>query len=329
MERAPTVSVVTPFYNTAAHLAECIESVLAQTFTDFEYLLVNNRSDDGSRDVAARYAALDRRVQLIDNDAFVGQVENYNGALARVSPACRYVKLVQADDALYPECLARMVEVADRDSRIGLVSSFYLKGDAPAGAGIPRATWHVNGREACRRLLLEKCFFLGSPSAVLYRADVVRERRPFYALGRYHEDTEAAYEILLEHDLGFVHQVLSFLRVDGASITGKLRSFNPGHLDYLILIERYGREVLSPAEFARLRAAEWRSYMNFLGSSALRGRERAFWEYHRDGLATIHRPLRLRDVLPRALGAAARLALNPLSTVQRGLAALRPRISKD
>ena len=61
------VSVVTPFYNTAAYLEECIESVLAQTYRDFEYLLVNNKSTDGSREIAARYAAKDPRLRLLDN----------------------------------------------------------------------------------------------------------------------------------------------------------------------------------------------------------------------------------------------------------------------
>ena len=80
----PVVSVVTPFYNVAPYLAECIESVLAQTFVDFEYLLVNNQSTDGSREIAAAHAARDPRIRLIDNQRFVGQVENYNGALAHV-----------------------------------------------------------------------------------------------------------------------------------------------------------------------------------------------------------------------------------------------------
>ena len=55
MKHEPRVSVVTPFYNTAEYLAECIESVLAQTYTNFEYILVNNKSTDGSREIAERY----------------------------------------------------------------------------------------------------------------------------------------------------------------------------------------------------------------------------------------------------------------------------------
>ncbi len=56
----PFVSVVTPFYNTAAYLDECIRSVLAQTHENFEYLLVDNCSADGSRDIAAAHALATR-----------------------------------------------------------------------------------------------------------------------------------------------------------------------------------------------------------------------------------------------------------------------------
>ncbi len=97
MSEKPFVSVVTPFYNTAGYLRECIESVLSQTYTNFEYLLVDNQSTDGSASIAAEYAAKDERVRVIRNPKFVGQVPNYNGALRHVDSTARYVKVVQAD----------------------------------------------------------------------------------------------------------------------------------------------------------------------------------------------------------------------------------------
>jgi glycosyltransferase involved in cell wall biosynthesis len=311
------VSVITPFFNTAMYLEQCIESVLAQTLTDFEYLLVDNRSTDGSRDIAATYAKADSRVRLIDNPAHVGQVENYNGALAQISPEATWVKLIQADDALYPECLERTVEVGERDSRIGLVGALYMKGDEPHGAGIPLGVEQMSGREVCRRMLLGNCFPIGSPSAVLYRADLVRQRAPFFALDRYHEDTEAAYELLLNHDFGFVHQVLVFQRTDNSSIMATARRFNPDPLDHLIALERYGPQVLSADEYGRQHHNEWRAYMGFLGESVLRRREAAFWAYHRAGLSQQGHELGWRQLLPAAARATAHLALLPLSTVRR------------
>ena len=59
----PLVSVVTPFYNTDRYLAECIESVLSQTYRNFEYVLVDNHSTDRSGVIAAEYARRDSKVR--------------------------------------------------------------------------------------------------------------------------------------------------------------------------------------------------------------------------------------------------------------------------
>src|SRR5262245_1437977 len=101
----PFVSVVTPFYNSDRYLAECIESVLGQTHTSFEYLLVNNQSTDASAAIAADYARRDGRIRLIDTTSFLGQVQNYNFALSQISDRSRYTKIVQADDWIFPACL--------------------------------------------------------------------------------------------------------------------------------------------------------------------------------------------------------------------------------
>jgi glycosyltransferase involved in cell wall biosynthesis len=325
MTKEPFVSVITPFYNTAKYLSECIESVLAQTYQNFEYLLVNNRSTDASRDIAARYAAKDSRIRLIDNPVFVAQVENYNGALAQIAPLSKYVKLVQADDTIVSRCISCMVELAEREPEIGLVSSYRRTGNQQAGGGIPEGVSRVPGREACRRMLTDSVYFLGSPTTVLYRADIVRSRKPFYTLGRYHEDTEAGYEILLAHDLGFVHEILSFTRVDNASVMTSTRVFNSQDLDYLIVLERFGSCVLTPEELARRRAETHRGYYRFLGRALLRCQSRAFWKYHRIGLATIGHTLRWRQVIVEAGLELIRLLSHPRRTVKQVIADVQKR----
>ena len=316
-ESAPLVSVVTPFYNTADYLQECIESVLAQTHRDFEYVLVNNKSTDRSREIAAEYARRDDRIRFYDTDSFLTQVQNYNGAVARMHPGSKYLKIVQADDALMPECLARMVEVAEREPGIGLVGSYWLNGTEIAGSGIPHQKSRVSGRDACRMMLLNEAFLVGTPTTVLYPAEVVRERTPFYKEGRYHEDTEAAIEILLRRDLGFVHQLLSFNRTDNVSITSRTFSYHPNALDHLMLVEQYGEACLTPQELRESRSRARAEYLNYLARSLLRGRERAFWDYHRKGLASIGWNLSWGEVLPRTVSEVLKLALNPLSTVER------------
>src|ERR1700704_5369633 len=125
----PRVSIITPFYNTEQYIAECIESVLAQTYSNWEYILVNNQSTDASRSIAEPYAQKDKRIRLLDTPAHLGQVENFEAALRRMSPDSRYCKMVLADDWLFPECVERMMTLAEANPTVGIVSSYRLFGD--------------------------------------------------------------------------------------------------------------------------------------------------------------------------------------------------------
>ena len=211
-ELKPLVSVVTPFYNTADYLEECIQSVLNQTYPEFEYVLLDNCSKDGSLEIAARYAKQDPRIRLLTNSTFLTQVQNYNAALGLISPQSRYTKIVQADDRIYPRCLEEMVAVAESDSSVGIVSSFCLRGSKVGMDGFPFSESVVCCRQLCRYQLLEGDRFFRSPTTVMYRSAVVRDRAPFYKEGRYFEDTEACFEVLQTWNFGFVQQVLKIGR---------------------------------------------------------------------------------------------------------------------
>ena len=318
----PRVSIVTPFYNTARYLPDAVESVLAQSYENFEYLLVNNKSADGSRDIAESYAQRDTRIRVIDNDTFVSQTTNYNGALRQISADSKYVKMVQADDTIFPDCVRNLVAVAERDSRIGLVSSYYLNGNEPRGQGVPYGRWHMPGHEALRLMLRSECFVLGTPSVVLYRADIVRARAVFFPVGHPNCDTGAGYEILLEHDLGFSHQIESFCRAQDESITSQRAGFNPAPLDYLITLEQHGRKLLGSDEFQRISQRKWDYYYRFLTTSALTRRDPEFWEFHRNGLALIGRTLDFGELLPHVLKGFGHLASEPRVTLRRAISRL-------
>ncbi|HVZ33625.1 MAG TPA: hypothetical protein VG963_14435, partial [Polyangiaceae bacterium] len=90
------------------------------------------------------------------------------------------------------------------------------------------------------------------------------------------------------------------------------RRFNPEPLDHLILLEKYGREILKPEEFRRQSGLEWRAYFGFLGRSLLEGRGQDFWNYHTKGLATIGRTLDRRELVMPAARQLLRVALDPV-----------------
>jgi glycosyltransferase involved in cell wall biosynthesis len=311
MSNAPLVSVVTPFYNTADYLRECVESVLAQTYRRFEYILVDNQSTDGSEAIAAEYAGKDSRVRVIRNPEFVDQIPNYNGALRHVAPEARYVKMVQADDCIFPECLERMVAVAESHPTAAIISSYFLMGSKICGSGIDWPTECVPGRTASRLQLLEERFLFGSPTTLLYRADIVAKRDPFYPETSLHDDTELCYDVLAEGDLGFVHQVLSFTRVGNGGVLTAIESFDWRVLDFYINLRKFGPRFLSPEELeSRIRPLR-ADYLRILGESTVLGREPEFWAYHRRGLATVG------EELPTGLALAPQVARAAIKAVVR------------
>jgi len=229
MANRPLVSVVTPFFNTAPYLAECIESVLAQSYSEFEYILMDNCSTDGSSEIAATYASRDPRIRLIRCSQFLSQLANYNRALAEICDDSMYCKIVQADDYIFPECLQLMVRAFEQSESIGLVSSYWRDGNQLWGSHLPRQTTMVPGRECIRWYLRTGTTFFGTQTQVMYRASLVRDHEAFYNVSFPFADLQKHMEILEHWDFGFVHQVLSFSRRDNETVLQSLKSFTPSH----------------------------------------------------------------------------------------------------
>src|SRR5262249_22031082 len=154
-------------------------------------------------------------------------------------PRAKYVKMALADDVLLPECVERMVSIAEQNPRIGLVAAYYHFEGRIDGVGLPRHVTVMPGREALQLTLRSGCFLVGTPTTVLYRADLVRARPQFFRPGIYHADTNTAYDLMLAQDFGFVHQVLSFVRSDNESFSSAIRGFGPIPLDFLTVVERF------------------------------------------------------------------------------------------
>src|SRR6266436_4421701 len=133
----PLVTVLTPVYNGETYLAVCIESVLAQTYSNWHYIIVNNNSTDRTLEIAERYARADSRIEVHTYDVLVGVIENHNRAFRLVPDEAKYCKIVSGDDWLFPECLSRMVAVAKANPSVGIVGSYQLSGARPRDLSDP------------------------------------------------------------------------------------------------------------------------------------------------------------------------------------------------
>jgi glycosyltransferase involved in cell wall biosynthesis len=220
----PRVSVCMPTYNYARYLSEAIESVLAQDFSDFELLVIDDCSTDDTRAVVQSYAASDDRVVFSVNEKNLGMVENWNLCLARARG--EYVKFLFGDDILArPDALGSMVACLDSDREVSLVGSprNLIDDDSrfldtlsylPSGAILP-------GTEIISRCLLDQRNqnLIGEPSVVMFRR--VQALRGFNRQYRQLVDLEMWFHLLEQGKYAHLDKPLSSFRIHTEQQTAK------------------------------------------------------------------------------------------------------------
>jgi glycosyltransferase involved in cell wall biosynthesis len=293
VEKQPLVSVITPVYNGEEFLAECIESVLGQTYQNWDYTIVNNRSTDRTLEIARSYAAKDRRIRIHDNVEFLPIIQNHNHAISQISPQSKYCKVVLADDWLFPECLMKMVALAEAHPSVGIVGACGLHGDGlyVMWRGLPFPRTVVSGREASRLQLLKGTYIFGAPTATLLRADFVRKERKFYDESNLHADSTACFRILQKSDFGFVHQLLTFTRTREGSNTSFSERMNSLQLSFLTELLEYGPSCLEQKEYQQRLRVRLREYYQVFAEGLLQFRGRSYFEFHKNWLRRLGIPV--------------------------------------
>jgi len=317
-ESQPLVSVLTPVYNGEECLIRCIESVLTQTYQNWDYCIVNNCSTDRTLEIAKSYAQKDTRIRIHNNPKFVGCDENGNIAFQQISPGSKYCKVVFADDWLFPECLMRMVALAEANPTVAIVSAYRLTNTQIMVQALPYERSVIPGREICRTTLLGMPSVFGSPTSMLIHADEVRKRPTFYNVTNPHADMEVCLDILRERDFGFVHQMLTFSHHHADSETGFATRVGTSYLGSIQHLTKYARFYLNAKEYNALMKRRWDRYYKFLASSLFRKKEKWFWEWHRKEMARLGYTLSRARIAKEVLSQLIEQLLNPLNAT-RGL----------
>lgn len=295
----PLVSVITPVYNGEEFLAECIESVLAQTYENWDYTIVNNCSTDRTLAVARTYAAKDSRIRVLDCHEFLPIIQNHNRAIEQISPQSGYCKVVLADDWLFPDCIMKMVTLAEAHPNVGLVGAYGLHGDGMhvIWRGLPFPHSVVGGREVCRLRLLSGRYVFGAPTATLVRSDFIRKSSPFYDEANLHADTTVCFKILQQSDFGFIHQLLTFTRTQGSSTTTFSERMNTIQLCFLTELIQFGPAFLDKRELEDRLEVRLTEYYRVLAEGLLQMRGTQYLEFHKKWLRTLGIPLKWNRLL--------------------------------
>ena len=311
------VTIITPVFNGAQYLCESIESVLCQTYGNFEFLIADNCSADDSLQVAKSYAKDDARIQVISYKEHIGPIQNWNRSLAEVNSRSRYIKFVHADDWLFPDCLENMVAVADQDEDVGIVSAYRLEEDRVSLDRLPNncpspsteRTFTMEGHEVARAIFLEYASVLGSPTSVLFRTKNVLSDSPFFDESFLHADKEACIRLLRNYRFGFIRQVLTFTRRHNESVTSLTNTLDTRRQDDLLILLKHGPDFLSGDEMQQVRIKTIDLYYEFLAQSVGCSKGPGFWRSHRATLKMAKSPYRRS----RLMFAVLRLWLDPRS----------------
>jgi glycosyltransferase involved in cell wall biosynthesis len=242
-----------PVYRGEAFLREAIESVLSQSFGDFELLVIDDCSADRTAEIVREYARADTRVSFEVNATNSGMVENWNRCL-RKARGC-YIKYVFQDDILTnADSLGTMVGVLDSRREVSLVASARLLIDAASkpirtdsffrfGASAP-------GRDMIRYCLLKHGNVIGEPSAVLFRRE--HAGRGFNPGYRQIVDLEMWFHLLEQGDFVYLTEPLCGFRVHACQQTAKNVSSLVHIEDFELLMAEYlRRDYLNMRPLAR------------------------------------------------------------------------------
>ena len=218
----PAVSVIICTYNHGRFIPSAVDSVLAQTFTDRELIVVDDGSTDDTGRILSPYRDRLRYVAKANAGAFAAR--NTGRALARG----RLIAFLDADDVWEPHALARLKQALDSGPRVGLAAGTYRSIDADGNAiGTPYRRSRPGSKVSVESLLLTDADVPGC----LYRREALDAAGPFSEINRYCGDYELWLALAMTWEIVVVDEPLLRKREHATNLTGEALRMLPAKID--------------------------------------------------------------------------------------------------
>jgi glycosyltransferase involved in cell wall biosynthesis len=261
MTSNPLVSICLPLYNGENYIAGALESVLGQTYGEFELVICDDQSTDRTAEIVAEYASRDARIKYFLNEKRFGLFENYNETMRKAQG--RYIKPYAHDDLFRTTIVADMVNVLESDPGVALVNcarQWIDEDGKPIAAGSERdnkmarpfeSDRKISGTEVMKETFQEMVNWLGEPVTMMFRKKHVGTGfdARFVQLG----DIEYWYRILSHGDYYYLAEPLCGFRKHASQHTAKVRKTLKSMLDWMLLASKYRHLIaemgLSEKEF--------------------------------------------------------------------------------
>ena len=207
----PRVSVLMPVYNGERFLALAVESILGQTFREFELIIVDDGSTDGSARILSRFD--DPRIRRLRNDRNEGITQSLNRGLELASGD--YVCRMDSDDVSVPTRIERQIGFMEEHTEIAVVGSFATVIDS-TGTAVDTERYPQSASDIRKTLFVHNPFAHG---AVMIRSSVLKECGAYDARFLHNEDYDLWLRVAARHPLANIPEPLLHRRVHGGNIT--------------------------------------------------------------------------------------------------------------
>lgn len=201
----PKVSVVMPAYNAEKYIEDAIESILNQTFTDFEFIIINDGSSDKTKSIIQAFH--DSRLVYLENSKNLGIVETLNKGLNYASG--EYIARMDADDIAMPKRIEKQIKTMERNRTIGVLGT----GTRVFGDGIETYDSHssLNSDELKANLLFSTC--LCHPSVMIRKNVLDRHYLKYDSQFKGAEDYKLWWDIVQVSKLSCLPEPLHCYRI--------------------------------------------------------------------------------------------------------------------
>jgi len=205
------LSVIMSVYNNASTLQQAINSILKQTFKDFQFIIVNDASTDQSEEILNQLSKQDKRIKLINNRAQLGLTKSLNKALKSVKT--KYIARMDGDDIALPKRFEKQIKYLNEHPQIGLLgTAAYLINNQGKQIGLKR---YSSDNKVLKKKLLHYCPFIHS--TWMLRRSVLLEAGEYNQNFPYAQDYELILRIASKFSTANLPEPLLKYRVDSSA----------------------------------------------------------------------------------------------------------------
>ena len=260
--KPPQITVAMPVYNGEGYVHLAIQSVLNQTYPDFELLIVDNCSTDQTLEVVRTFS--DQRIRLHINPTNLGMVGNWNKSIELATG--EYIKFLSHDDLLDSTCLEEQINgfFQHEQENIGIVTCkkrvINESGNkVMPGLGLRGQSRLISGHIATRKSIRSGRNIIGEPSVVLVKTSALKAVGQF-ELPEFTPDIKMWFKILQQYDLYFIDKTLASYRISGQSTSSSVAKTQGSQ--FVLLIDEIMKTDSTISGKVTARIGSFRSHLN-------------------------------------------------------------------